>query len=121
MMALVVWGHMLLSGCTHTPQAPDTAPPTTECVRTVSWQAWGQGFFMTWCQACHSQTTSARNGAPEGIDFDTEAQVLTLLDAVSETVLVSRSMPVGGGPDADDLTLLSIYLDELRHCAQAGQ
>ncbi len=48
---------------------PPTDPPT--------FASFGQGFFTTYCLACHSQarTGADRNGAPVTIDFDTRSLV----------------------------------------------
>ena len=77
----------------------------------VTWQSWGEGFFTTWCQPCHSATTPERNGAPEGVDFDSEADLLYWSASVRRTVLEDGSMPVGGGLSADDAALLEALLD----------
>ena len=67
-----------------------------------TWENWGEGFFVTWCQSCHSRTTPQRAGAPEGVDFDSASDVQQAEAAIRRTVLESRSMPVGGGlPEAD--------------------
>ena len=77
----------------------------------VTWENWAQGFFITYCTACHSETSPDRYGAPEGLDFDTEDQVATLAGLVRQTVLEDGSMPYGGGVYEEDLELLEIYLD----------
>ena len=77
----------------------------------VSWESWGEGFFTTWCQACHSQSTPQRSGAPEGVDFDTEADVVLWSASIRRTVLEDATMPVGGGVSESDATLLSVLLD----------
>lgn len=83
--------------------ACDTAP-------NVTWDNWGDGFFATYCRACHSATSPDRRGAPETINFDTEAEVARLLPLVRSVVLDEASMPIGGGVYEDDLTLLDVYL-----------
>ena len=89
--------------------AEDTAGPCA-AAPAVSWSGWGEGFFITWCQACHSATTAERNGAPEGVDFDTAAEVLRWRDQIDRVVLSEGSMPVGGGLSDDDLALLELLL-----------
>ncbi len=76
----------------------------------VTWAGWTSGFFTTWCRACHSQTTSDRFGAPEGLDFDTERQVATWAEQIRTSVLEEERMPRGGGVDADERYLLEVYL-----------
>lgn len=77
----------------------------------VTWNGWAQGFFRGYCTSCHSQTASDRWGAPEGIDFDTEADVVGRAAQIQSAVLERQSMPVGGGVVEADLELLRIYLD----------
>ena len=56
-------------------------------------------------------TPPERNGAPEGVDFDSEADLLYWSLSVRRTVLEDGSMPVGGGLSADDAALLEALLD----------
>jgi len=76
----------------------------------VTWEGWGDGFFSTYCRSCHSSTTEERNGAPEGVDFDTLDDVILWLDSIERVVLDEGSMPVGGGVYEDDLLLLEALL-----------
>lgn len=78
---------------------------------TVTWDSWAEGFFRTYCTACHAETnTEHRSGAPVGVDFDTEANVDIWADRVRIRVFEDGDMPVGGGVYEDDLYLLDIYL-----------
>ncbi len=97
------------------PGPADTGRVTVDpaCVdATATWESFGEGFFTTWCQACHSRTTPQRSGAPEGIDFDTPADLVTWAGAIEQSVLVAESMPLGGGLDEDDRG----RLEELLRC-----
>ena len=89
---------------------PEPEPDCTN-VPLVTWESWGEGFFITWCQPCHSVLTVERNGAPEGIDFDTETDLVRWQESVQRTVLDEESMPVGGGLSEDDAVLLKALLD----------
>jgi len=91
----------------------DSAEPVIDCTDApgVTWESWGEGFFMTWCQPCHSATTLERNGAPEGVDFDTEANIVFWAESIRRTVLEQGSMPIGGGLSKDDAVLLEALLD----------
>ena len=95
----------------------DSAVPTADCTTVdsadVTWDSWAQGFFMTWCQSCHSATTQDRHGAPAGIDFDTESEVMVWRDRIIIRVIEAQSMPLGGGLSSDDLTLLQRYFDNV--------
>ena len=95
----------------------DSASSTPECTTVdstdVTWNTWAQGFFMTWCQACHSATTQDRHGAPAGTDFDTEMAVMQWRDRIIIRVIEDQSMPLGGGLSSDDLDLLQRYFDNV--------
>jgi len=61
---------VLALGCgTNNPPitCPTTNPPT--------YQSFGQSFFATFCTPCHSATSPNRNMAPDGLNFDTEAEI----------------------------------------------
>lgn len=91
--------------------AADTATATF-CAEhpPVSWADFGEGFFTTWCQACHSQTTAERNGAPEALNFDTIDDIRLYSDLITRTVLDEGSMPVGGGLSETELLMVEILL-----------
>lgn len=96
--------------------APDTGGATVDdaacdSAPEVTWDGWTDGFFLTYCRACHSATTPDRRGAPVGTDFDTEAQVRAQADAIRRAVLEDATMPVGGGVYEDDQALLGVFLD----------
>ena len=76
----------------------------------VTWDSWGRGFFTTWCGACHAATTPDRRGAPDGVTFDSAAQVWSLRDRISARVLDDQTMPVGGGLGDDEREMLASYL-----------
>ncbi|MCP4806071.1 MAG: hypothetical protein GY913_06585 [Proteobacteria bacterium] len=76
-----------------------------------TWHHFGEGFFRTWCQSCHSSTTPDRSGAPEALDYETYDQVLAGADTIRDAVLVRGSMPLGGGVYPQDLELLEAFLD----------
>ena len=88
----------------------DTASADCEVEVPVTWNGWAGGFFATYCRSCHSVSTPNRQGAPEGVDFDTQSDVDRQLDAIWRTVLDQQRMPVGGGVYPDDLVLLEQYL-----------
>ena len=102
--------------------APDTSPAETgaagdtgfdrDCAQPdlPTWESWGEAFFVTWCQSCHSRTTPQRAGAPEGVDFDSEADVRASAAAIRRTVLDFGTMPVGGGLEDADRDALDLLL-----------
>ncbi len=111
---------LVLAGCT--PAAPvdegpgtsgDSASPPAACSGDpgVTWDSFAHGFFLNYCQACHaSANTVERFGAPTTDFFDTEAAVLARAARVRGRVIDEQTMPVGGGVNPDDLTLLDVYL-----------
>jgi len=91
----------------------DSADSSVNCAGapTVTWENWGEGFFITWCQACHSAISENRNGAPEGIDFDTADDVRLWTTSIQRTVLEDGTMPMGGGLSEDDRMLLTYLIE----------
>ena len=88
--------------------------PDPECgdsTPLVTWETFGEGFLSTYCQGCHASTTLDRQGAPDGITFDTEAESIairsTILNAAAAT---TPTMPPNGGPNEDDRQLLNVWL-----------
>ena len=77
----------------------------------VTWVNFGEGFFTTYCGACHSETAANRYGAPEGVDFDRPSEVRDQEERIRVRVLQEETMPVGGGVFPEDLELLETYLD----------
>ncbi|MDP2312034.1 MAG: hypothetical protein Q8P41_03950 [Pseudomonadota bacterium] len=102
---------LLLAACTGA--APeDTAVVVDPCVdaHDVTWVSFGDGFFSTYCRACHSAETQDRFGAPVGTDFDTLDQVRMFEVAIRRAAIEEETMPVGGGVYDDDLLLLGEFL-----------
>ena len=114
-MLSLIFPMCLFVGCAS--KSADTASLEAACTTIdssdVTWNTWSQGFFMTWCQACHSATTQNRHGAPEGIDFDTETEVMQWRERILIRVIVDQSMPLGGGLSSADLDLLQRYFDNV--------
>ena len=82
----------------------------TGCAEIVTWESWGEGFFRTYCEGCHSSTPLDRHGAPDGMDFDTLEGVKSWAGPIRDTVLVDGTMPLGGGVSEDELALLDDFL-----------
>lgn len=107
---------VLLAGCGPDPVPPARTVPREElpavCATapTVTWESWGEGFFLTYCHACHAKSTPDRRGAPEGIDFDSWAAVSASSARIRARVLDEGTMPIGGGLYEDDLALLDVLL-----------
>jgi len=86
----------------------DTGTAEIEC--SVNWDGWTNGFFATYCRACHSVTTAERYGAPEGVDFDTRSDVIQWAQRIRIRVLDEETMPLGGGVIQTDLEPLDQWL-----------
>ena len=86
----------------------DTGAAELDC--SVNWDGWTDGFFATYCRACHSVTTAERYGAPEGVDFDTRADVIQWAERIRIRVLEQETMPLGGGVVQTDLEPLERWL-----------
>lgn len=80
---------------------------------TLTWAAFGQGFVTTYCTSCHAAGTANRRGAPDGVDFDSEADLIAWGERVRARVLDEGTMPLGGGVLSEDLALLDRYLCRL--------
>jgi hypothetical protein len=80
---------------------------------SLTWAGWGDGFFRTYCRSCHSRQASTRRGAPDDVQFDTEADVIAWGARVRDRVIQDGTMPLGGGVMEDDLVLLDRYLCRL--------
>jgi uncharacterized membrane protein len=93
------------------PEPEDTGADPCDTAPEVSWSGWAQGFFRGYCTSCHSAGIPDRWGAPEGLNFDTEDEVLGLAVQIRSAVLDRQTMPIGGGVLQDDLELLEVYLD----------
>ena len=116
---------MVLVACGGEPEGPaegkagdDSAEPST-CVTDTgggypTWAGFAEGFFAGRCASCHAATAPERFGAPEGVSFDSEEEVVRQLDAVQRVILDNASMPPGGGLHEDELALMQVYLDCLR-------
>ena len=89
----------------------DSNPGACDSGELVTWEGFAEGFFTTYCRSCHSAGLSERYGAPEGVNFDTEAEVWDQEERVRSRLLEAGDMPPGGGVVAGDLELIERYLD----------
>lgn len=101
----------LLFACSGTGEdsAADTAGACADAPH-ATWVSFGDGFFATYCRACHSATTTERFGAPPGVNFDTLDDVRSFEASIRRTVIDEQSMPEAGGVYEDDLYLLDWFL-----------
>ena len=79
-----------------------------------TWASYAQGFFATYCTRCHSSTLTgaARNGAPDGDDWDVEATVRTLAAQIRDVVGVENFMPPSDPtPSCDERRRIVRWID----------
>jgi hypothetical protein len=78
----------------------------------LTYDNFARGFFDEYCERCHAGTAPHRNGAPESVTFDSEADVL----AHRERIFVraagqNNSMPPGpDDPPREERDLLAEFL-----------
>ena len=102
---------VVLLSCKGEPAEPPVTTDPSECPpdSTVTWENFGDPFVHTWCTACHSETLhgEARQGAPDGVDFDHYEDVAVYADRI--LLLASGdppSMPPAGGTTDEERSLL---------------
>jgi hypothetical protein len=79
-----------------------------------TWDTFAEDFFATWCVRCHSSTLTgtARNGAPEGFNWDVEASVREHLPMIRAAVGVDNIMPfTPPDPTCDERARLVRWID----------
>ena len=79
-----------------------------------TFETFAADFFATWCTRCHASTLTgaARNGAPEGYDWDVEASVRERLPLIRNAVGVANFMPfTPPDPSCDDRARLVRWID----------
>lgn len=101
----------VLWGCAG--DAPDTGPACQldSGGGHPTWSNFGEGFFITYCNACHAAESPNRFGAPDEITFDTEEEVQDQAASVHSAVIEAETMPLGGGLPPEDLAQLENYLN----------
>jgi cytochrome c5 len=102
---------MLVNGC-----PPWTAPLTTPDggAGGDTWTSFAQPFFASYCTRCHSSTLTgaARNGAPDGYNWDDEAAVRAHVDMIRTAVGVGNFMPPSDPrPACDDRRRIVRWID----------
>ncbi len=102
---------MLVNGC-----PPWIAPLATPDggAGGDTWASFAQGFFASYGTRCHSTTLSgvARNGAPDGYNWDDETAVDAHLDAIRSAVGVVNFMPPSAPlPTCDERRRMVRWID----------
>ena len=96
-------------------------PPVTNPIATPdggaggdTWANYAQGFFATYCTRCHSTTLAgdARNGAPDGYNWDDESSVNAHIADIRDAVGVSNFMPANPpDPSCDERRRIVRWID----------
>ena len=89
---------LLAAACTGSPTGstcPTDNPPT--------YASFGQHFFETYCNGCHSANAASRHGAPADQNYDTEADIKKHASDIDEQAAsgpngTNTSMPDLSGP-----------------------
>jgi uncharacterized membrane protein len=86
---------------------------------TVTYQGWAKGFFESYCTRCHSSTlttTTERNGAPPGANWDDLSSIKTYAEQIDQYAAggpdgINRVMPPSDPkPSDDERTMLGEWL-----------
>ena len=84
----------------------------------LTYDNFAAGFMTTYCTGCHSSalTGADRQGAPEGIDYDTLDGVVAQLERIRVRAVEDGTMP----PQAADATPTADELDQLAEWIDCG-
>lgn len=99
---------------------PDPEPLTCDDAEAPTWGNFAQGYVQTWCTSCHTATLPLheRQGSPEGITFDSYAEVLQWAPAIRGVAVGEYpAMPPLGGVRAEDVALFELWLQ----CGAPGE
>ena len=111
-----LFGVLLAGACgTDDPPAPARPPADTAatgdtaldpCVDGPTWDTFTAGDLKTWCLPCHTASLvgpEARQGAPDGVDFDRWSQVVAWESRIlARATGPNPDMPPLGGTDPAD-------------------
>jgi uncharacterized membrane protein len=109
---------LLLLACALLPDS-DSGPGECDRDPPLTYDNFGEGFLNKHCVGCHSSLLPAgmREDAPVGVDLDTYQGVLTWADRIEARATgETPDMPPGGGPDTEEIALLTEWL----HCEVAS-
>ena len=101
----------LINGC---PPLDDPLTTPDAGAGGDTWANYAQGFFAGYCSRCHASTLTgaARNGAPDGYDWDVEATVRVLASQIRAAVGVDNFMPPAAPtPSCDERRRIVRWID----------
>ncbi len=89
-------------------------PIRAACLRDppLTYDNFGDGMISRQCRPCHGALVRGgqRGGAPIGVDFDNEQDVLDWADAILRVAVEQESMPPAGGMLPRERELLAEYM-----------
>lgn len=103
------WGGLAACGG-NAERIEDSAQSVCDTALPVSWDNWGEGFMLTHCSGCHAEGAPDRHGAPDGVFFDSEDQVLGAAATLLRMVVDEDTMPPAGGVREEEKILLEAWL-----------
>jgi hypothetical protein len=94
------------------PSASPAARADGLCESGVSYESFAGPFLLSWCTGCHASSLAEgqRQGAPPGIDFDSESGVRSHIERIAARV-ADHTMPPAGGPSDEERALLLEWVD----------
>jgi|HubBroStandDraft_6_1064221.scaffolds.fasta_scaffold638346_2 hypothetical protein len=113
----------LFAGCMDNGLATNATCPTSNA---PTYGSFGQTFFTTYCIGCHSANSANRNGAPNNINFDTEAEIKAQAadidsEAASGPDATNTDMPELDGPVKSAPTMPQrVMLGQFLACEEQG-
>jgi uncharacterized membrane protein len=108
-LALALFAGLAAASCAFT-RLDDVSCP--DGGTSLTYDNFGQPFFATWCNSCHSAAVEYRHGAPEQFVFDTQARVQNWKSRIFERAAADNdSMPPGpDGPSRKERDQLAVWL-----------
>lgn len=89
-------------------------PVSTTCTRQppLDYENTGDGLIGRHCRSCHSTYVreALRAGAPAGVNFDNEQDILDWADLIFEEAIEFATMPPAGGMIPEERDQLEEYL-----------
>lgn len=78
----------------------------------LSYDSFGAPFVANWCRSCHSAGLPAdmRQDAPEGMDFDSLAEIRRWSRQIARSTGETTAMPPAGGPSSAEREMLVEWL-----------
>ncbi|HMJ12187.1 MAG TPA: hypothetical protein VK524_12270, partial [Polyangiaceae bacterium] len=87
-------------------------PATCSSGSELTYENFGQPFFLSWCSGCHAEdlTESERAGAPPSLNFDELSTIRGHNERIVERAVTHKTMPPAGGPPEDERQRLGEWL-----------